>query len=129
MGISSPLLPARRGRSTGACFRCVVFDGNRLLGQNHTCPPETFEFCFIRNAGASVMIPAMFKAPLVTATRNRDCLRLLHRFATQAILSLALFLANTPRFAAYCADRPNRPNIVFLFADDLGYGDIGAFGQ
>ncbi len=29
---------------------------------------------------------------------------------------------------AGAADQP-RPNIIFLIADDLGYGDIGAFGQ
>jgi arylsulfatase A-like enzyme len=33
--------------------------------------------------------------------------------------------------AAACsaADASRRPNIIFLIADDLGYGDIGAFGQ
>jgi len=32
-----------------------------------------------------------------------------------------------PRSAASPVDRP--PNIVFIIADDLGYGDIGPFGQ
>src|SRR3954464_14856728 len=31
--------------------------------------------------------------------------------------------------AAVATAAESRPNIVFLFADDLGYGDVGAFGQ
>ena len=31
--------------------------------------------------------------------------------------------------AAIAADRAPKPNVVFILADDLGYGDLGCFGQ
>src|SRR5215471_3309797 len=43
-----------------------------------------------------------------------------------SLLSAALLLASTlSGFAATAA----KPNVIFILADDLGYGDVGAFGQ
>src|SRR5215212_3577013 len=41
-----------------------------------------------------------------------------------AIVTALALLAGTA-----CADEKRPPNIVFVLADDLGYGELGSFGQ
>jgi arylsulfatase A-like enzyme len=43
------------------------------------------------------------------------------------VLLLALFLALTGT-APISAQQPQKPNVVFILADNVGYGDLGSYG-
>ena len=47
---------------------------------------------------------------------------------TAPILSFALLSGLAPSHAPLAA-APAKPNVVFILADDLGYGDLGCYGQ
>src|SRR5437667_2150392 len=43
--------------------------------------------------------------------------------------SVCFLVILTAAFSASAADPPRKPNIVFILADDLGYGELGCYGQ
>ena len=49
-------------------------------------------------------------------------------FNTLSIITI-MTLGLLPSKTVLLADTSDKPNIIFIMADDLGYGQIGAYGQ
>ena len=55
--------------------------------------------------------------------------RWLRPMAAFFVVAVAMYGFLFSTSAAFCGDSKKQANIVFILADDLGYGELGCYGQ